>query len=86
MRIVRIVVAFCCLAAGALIGALNRQFVVVDLGLWRPASSLGVVILLSLLAGILVGGIVVAASTAMRARKRPPIPPAIAMPQRDAGR
>ncbi|MFQ6310309.1 hypothetical protein [Lysobacter capsici] len=43
MRVIRLLIALVCLAAGAILGALNRQIVSIDLGVgFIPATSLGI--------------------------------------------
>ena len=63
-------VAFACLAAGVIVGALNPQPAVLDLGFTRAAASLGVIVLVSLLIGVLVGGLALAASAVLPLRQR----------------
>lgn len=70
MRALRFLLALACLFAGAVLGALNRQHVVVDLGVSQVASSLGVVMLCCLLAGLLFGGLAATATRAISSRAR----------------
>ncbi|WP_147653890.1 lipopolysaccharide assembly protein LapA domain-containing protein [Vulcaniibacterium gelatinicum] len=70
MRLIRILIALACLAAGIIVGALNTQSVWLDLGFTRLHSSLGVTVLAALLAGVLVGGLSVAAGVVLPLRRR----------------
>lgn len=63
MRMVRSIFAFLCLAAGALIGALNRDAVAIDLGPVELHSTLGLSLICALLFGALIGGAAVALGT-----------------------
>ena len=60
MRLVRLIAAFACIMLGAIVGALNTQRVVLDLGFTTVPTSLGLGILLALLLGVLVGGTILA--------------------------
>ena len=62
MRVLRVVVALACLAAGLVVGGLNTQPVRLDLGFAQWPTTLGVAVLVALLAGALVGGLALAAS------------------------
>ena len=71
MRLIRLLIALICLAAGAILGALNRQPVVIDLGLGvLPPTSLGIALIVALLAGVLIGGVAISASVALPLRRR----------------
>ena len=70
MRALRAVVAVLFLGVGLALGALNPQPVAIDLGFSVFHASLGVALLLTLLAGVVAGGVVLAAST--RLRRAPP--------------
>lgn len=70
MRLIRILIALACLAAGIVVGALNPQPVTVDFGFTHGAVTLGVAILLSLLVGVLAGGFAVLASVVLPLRQR----------------
>jgi lipopolysaccharide assembly protein A len=87
IRLFRLLVAVACLAAGVVIGALNPQPAVLDLGFTRVASSLGVVVLVALLVGVVAGGLALAASVVWpmrqrlrRAQSTPPPPPPVEGP------
>ena len=62
MRLVRLLVALACLAAGIAIGGLNTNPVLLDLGFAQWPTTLGVAVIVALLAGVLVGGLALAAS------------------------
>ena len=56
----RLIVALACLAAGVVVGALNPQPAVLDLGFTRATGTLGVI----------VGGLALAASVVLPLRQR----------------
>ena len=62
MRLVRLLIALACLAAGIAIGGLNDQPVRLDLGFAQLPTTLGVAVIVSLLIGVVVGGLALAAS------------------------
>ena len=62
MRLIRLLIAMACLVAGIVVGALNTQPVRLDLGFAQLPTSLGVAVLVALLAGVVVGGLVLTAS------------------------
>jgi putative membrane protein len=62
MRLIRLLIALLCVAAGVVIGALNAQPITLDLGFTDFRASAGVCVLLALLVGALVGGLAVSAS------------------------
>jgi putative membrane protein len=70
IRAFRLILAVACLVAGLVIGVLNPQPAVLDLGFAHASSSLGVVVLLALLAGFVAGGLALAASVVMPMRQR----------------
>lgn len=70
MRLIRILIALACLAAGIVVGALNPQPVTIDFGFTDGSATLGVAILLSLLVGVLAGGVAVLASVVLPLRQR----------------
>jgi len=78
MRLLRILLALACLAAGIVVGALNTQLVRLDLGLVELTPSLGVALILALLLGVLVGGLALAAGVVWPLRRR------LARAERDA--
>ena len=70
MRLIRFFVALVCLVLGAVVGALNRQPVSIDLGFANIPSNLGIALLVALLAGVLVGGLAITASVVLPLRQR----------------
>ncbi len=70
MRVIRFLVAIVCLAFGAVLGALNRQAVSIDVGFGHVASNLGIVMLACLLVGVIVGGLAISASVVWPLRRR----------------
>lgn len=70
MRLIRLLVALSCLAIGVAIGALNAQPVSLDLGVTTFHATLGVCVLLALLAGVLIGGTVISASVVLPLQRR----------------
>ena len=75
MRALRALLAVLFLGVGLAIGALNPQPVAIDLGFSILHASLGVALLLTLLAGVIAGGLVLAASTLLPRRARLPRDP-----------
>jgi hypothetical protein len=70
MRVLRLLIAFACVALGAIVGALNRQAAIIDLGATRIPTTLGVALLVALLLGVLLGGLAIAASVVLPLRRR----------------
>jgi uncharacterized integral membrane protein len=70
MRLIRLLIALACLAAGLAIGALNHQPVMIDLGFNSLHATLGVSLLVALLLGALVGGLAVTASVVLPLQQR----------------
>ena len=82
MRLLRLLIALLCVAVGVAIGALNPQRVVLDLGFAALPSTLGIIVLATLLVGAVTGGLVLAVSVVLplrqqlrRMRLPPPQPP-----------
>ncbi|MCE7031393.1 lipopolysaccharide assembly protein LapA domain-containing protein [Lysobacter sp. GX 14042] len=75
MRLIRLLIAIACILLGALVGALNVQPVVVNLGFAGIPANLGIALIVALLLGALLGGLAVAAGR-MRPAGAPPPPPA----------
>lgn len=90
MRPFRALIAIVFLAAGVVIGALNAQSAVIDLGIAKVQAGLGVILLMTLLAGVLLGGLAIAVSVVLPLRRElrrgrkaepsskettPPVPP-----------
>lgn len=69
MRVIRFLVALCCLAAGAVLGALNPGIVPIDLGVTVVGLPLGVALIAALLAGILIGGLALTLSVVLPLRR-----------------
>ena len=81
MSILRLLVLVAFLAAGLVVGSLNPQKVVLDFGIAEVVTTSGVAIMVSLLAGVLLGGGIVMATTVLRLQARlrrasRPAPPA----------
>ncbi len=70
MRLIRMVVAIACLLLGAVVGALNTQPVLLDLGIASVRAGLGISILVALLLGVLVGGTILAIGVVAPLRRR----------------
>ena len=90
MRPFRALIAIVFLAAGVVIGALNAQSAVIDLGIAKVQAGLGVILLMALWAGVLLGGLAIAVSVVLPLRRElrrgrkaepsskettPPVPP-----------
>lgn len=69
MRPLRALAAVLFLIVGAVLGALNPAQVMVDLGLVHLRAGLGVILLCTLLAGVLVGGLAMTASVVLPLRR-----------------
>jgi lipopolysaccharide assembly protein A len=69
MRPLRALVASLFLIVGVVLGALNPASVMVDLGLFHVRAGLGVILLCTLLAGVLVGGLAMTVSVVMPLRR-----------------
>ena len=87
IRLIRTLIALACLAAGVVVGALNPQPALLDFGFTRVGTSLGVVVLVALLVGVIAGGLALAASVVLpvqqrlrRAEQSARIPPRIEEP------
>ena len=70
MRLIRLLIAIACLAVGAVLGALNRQRVSIDLGFTHLPTHLGVALIVALLLGVILGGLAISASIVMPLRRR----------------
>ena len=70
MRLIRLIVAIACLLLGALVGALNTQPVLLDLGIASVRASLGLSVLVALLLGVVVGGTILAVGVVAPLRRR----------------
>jgi hypothetical protein len=70
MRLFRLLLAIAFLVAGIAVGALNPQPVSIDLGFSVLRASLGVALILALLAGVVAGGLVLMASVVLPLRQK----------------
>ena len=70
MTILRLLVLAAFLAAGLVVGSLNPQRIVLDFGVAEVVTTSGIAIMVSLLAGVLLGGAIVMASTVLPLRAR----------------
>lgn len=70
MRLIRFVVAFVCLLAGAALGALNRDPLSIDLGVVVVSTTTGIALLTTLLIGVLAAGMVISASVVLPLKRR----------------
>jgi len=70
MRFIRFLIAFACLAAGAIVGALNFQPVDVDFGIAAVPTTLGVALIVALLLGVVIGGVAITTSLVLPLRRR----------------
>jgi putative membrane protein len=70
MRLIRLIVAIACILLGAIVGALNTQPVLLDLGIASVRASLGLSVLVALLLGVLVGGTILAIGVVAPLRRR----------------
>lgn len=70
MRLIRLIVAIACLLLGAIVGALNTQPVLLDLGFASVRASLGLSVLVALLLGVVVGGTILAVGVVAPLRRR----------------
>ena len=70
MRLIRFLIAFACMAIGAVVGALNIQPATVDFGIVSVPTTLGVALIAALLLGVVVGGLAITASLVLPLRRR----------------
>jgi len=70
MRLIRLVVAIACILLGGVVGALNTQPVLLDLGIASVRASLGLSVLVALLLGVVVGGTILAIGVVTPLRRR----------------
>ena len=70
MRLIRLIVAIACILLGAIVGALNTQPVLLDVGIASVRASLGLSVLVALLLGVLVGGTILAIGVVAPLRRR----------------
>lgn len=69
MRPLRVLIAIVFLAVGLVLGVLNAEPATVDLGVVEVNAGLGVILLCTLLAGVLAGGLAIAASVVLPLRR-----------------
>ena len=69
MRPLRALAAILFLLAGVALGALNSAPAMIDLGLVQVRAGLGVILLCTLLAGVLIGGLAMTASVVLPLRR-----------------
>ncbi|GAB3516802.1 hypothetical protein [Pseudoxanthomonas daejeonensis] len=70
MTILRLLVLVAFLAAGLVVGSLNPQRIALDFGIVEVVTTTGIAIMVSLLAGVLLGGGMVMATTVLPLRAR----------------
>lgn len=70
MRLVRLLIALLCIAAGVAIGTLNSQAITLELGFLTLRSTLGVALLAAMLFGAIIGGLLLAASVILPLRQQ----------------
>jgi putative membrane protein len=70
MRLIRFLIALLFVAVGVLIGALNPQAVVLDLGFVELPATLGVALLVSVLIGAILGGLMLSVSLVLPLRQQ----------------
>lgn len=70
MRLIRLLIALACLAAGVAVGAMNPQAVALDFGFVAVSTTLGVAVIVAVLLGVLVGGLVLVASVVLPLQQR----------------
>jgi len=70
MRMIRMLVALACVAAGVVVGALNPQRVLLDVGFATTTTTLGIAVLVALLIGVVVGGLVLTAGVVLPLQQR----------------
>jgi hypothetical protein len=68
MRVIRLLLALASIGLGVAIGALNPQAITLDLGVVDVHTTLGVLVLSTLLLGALVGGMMEVASVMLTLR------------------
>lgn len=70
MLLIRLLIAALCIAAGVALGALNPQPVTLDLGVVVLSSTLGVMLLATLLLGAIAGGAMLVASVVLPLKQK----------------
>lgn len=69
MRPLRMLIAIVFLAVGLVLGVLNAEPAMVDLGVVEIKAGLGVILLCTLLAGVLAGGLAIVVSVVLPLRR-----------------
>jgi hypothetical protein len=70
MTIIRLLVLVAFLAAGLVVGSLNPQRILLDFGVVGVVTTTGIAIMVSLLAGVLLGGGIVMATAVLPLQAR----------------
>ena len=70
MAILRLLLLVAFLAAGLVVGSLNRQRIVLDFGLAEVVTTTGIAVMVALLAGVLLGWGLVLATSVLPLRTR----------------
>ena len=70
MAILRLLLLVAFLAAGLVVGSHNRQRIVLDFGLAEVVTTTGIAVMVALLAGVLLGGGLVLATSVLPLRTR----------------
>ena len=70
MAILRLLLLVAFLAAGLVVGSLNRQRIVLDFGLAEVVTTTGIAVMVALLAGVLLGGGLVLVTSVLPLRTR----------------
>ena len=70
MSILRLLVLVAFLAAGLVVGSLNPQRIVLDFGVLEVVTTTGVAVMVALLAGVLLGGGIIMATTVLPLQAR----------------
>ena len=70
MNILRLLALLLFLAVGLVVGSLNSQRILLDFGLLEVVTTSGIAIVVALLAGVLLGGGLVVASTVLPLQAR----------------
>lgn len=65
MNVFRLLIALVFLVAGLVVGSLNSQRILISFGFTDISTTTGVAIIVSLLAGVLIGGIIVLVAMAL---------------------
>jgi uncharacterized integral membrane protein len=80
MRALKAIIALLFVLAGIVIGALNQQSVNIDLFFFHYQAHVGLALILSLLAGVVIGGALVSISLLFKGRAKPGLKRAVPQP------